>query len=230
MGITCASLYNAFGDKRGLFRRALEHYVGAMSERIARLEETSAPRDAIVAFLEGAIDRALADRERRGCMLVNSALELAPHDEEFRGLVCDQLGAMEAFFRRAVLAGQRDGSIGTQRPADELARHFLGVSDGPARAGPRTAGSRAAGRRDPPRSVAAGQGCCTVIDLFYRPAPNGHRIRCSWKKPAPSAASTGSARGRAPDAPMRGPSETQVKHRSVKHRRSSWTLTSTPRR
>ena len=127
MGITCASLYNAFGDKRGLFRRALEHYVGAMSERIARLEETSAPRDAIVAFLEGAIDRALADRERRGCMLVNSALELAPHDEEFRGLVCDQLGAMEAFFRRAVLAGQRDGSIATQRPADELARHFLGV-------------------------------------------------------------------------------------------------------
>ena len=127
MGITCASLYNAFGDKRGLFRRALEHYVGAMSERIARLEETSAPRDAIVAFLEGAIDRALADRERRGCMLVNSALELAPHDEEFRGLVCDQLGAIEAFFRRAVLAGQRDGSIGTQRPADELARHFLGV-------------------------------------------------------------------------------------------------------
>ncbi len=127
MGITCASLYNAFGDKRALFRRALEHYVGAMSERIARLEETSAPRDAIVAFLEGAIDRALADRERRGCMLVNSALELAPHDEEFRGLVGDQLGAMEAFFRRAVLAGQRDGSIGTQRPADELARHFLGV-------------------------------------------------------------------------------------------------------
>ena len=60
-------------------------------------------------------------------MLVNSALELAPHDEEYRGLVCEQLGAIEAFFRRAVLAGQCDGSIGTQRPADELARHFLGI-------------------------------------------------------------------------------------------------------
>ena len=27
MGITGASIYNAFGDKRSLYRRALEHYL-----------------------------------------------------------------------------------------------------------------------------------------------------------------------------------------------------------
>lgn len=129
MGITCASLYNAFGDKRALFRRALDHYVTRMRERIAELE-TLAPREAITRSLEGAIDRSLADRERRGCMLVNCALELAPHDAEFRHVICAQLGGLEAFFRRCVLAGQRDGSITTTRPAEELARHFLGVSMG----------------------------------------------------------------------------------------------------
>jgi len=72
MGLTCASLYNAFGDKRALFRRVLEQYLTHMQERTAVLERTLPPRQAIVQFLEGAIDRSLADRERRGCMLVNS--------------------------------------------------------------------------------------------------------------------------------------------------------------
>ena len=42
MGITGASLYNAFGDKRSLFREVLQRYAErAMRERIARLESTS---------------------------------------------------------------------------------------------------------------------------------------------------------------------------------------------
>jgi TetR/AcrR family transcriptional repressor of nem operon len=129
MGITCASLYNAFGDKRALFRRALDHYLDSMGARIAALERLP-PREAITRFLQGGIDRSLADPERRGCMLVNCALELAPHDEEIRIVVCKQLRATEAFLRRCVLAGQSDGSIRSAISADELARHFLGVSLG----------------------------------------------------------------------------------------------------
>jgi TetR/AcrR family transcriptional regulator, transcriptional repressor for nem operon len=38
-GITCASLYNAFGDKRTLFRTALDHYVEAsIGARMGRCE------------------------------------------------------------------------------------------------------------------------------------------------------------------------------------------------
>ena len=38
MGITGASLYNAFGDKRALYRRALDQYVaGSLGERVRRL-------------------------------------------------------------------------------------------------------------------------------------------------------------------------------------------------
>lgn len=127
MGITCASLYNAFGDKRALFRRSLEHYAERARARTTRLEATLPPREAIARYFETAIDRALSDRERRGCMLVNSVLELAPDDADCRRVLAEQFGLTEAFFRRCVLAGQRDGSITTQRSADELARHFLGV-------------------------------------------------------------------------------------------------------
>ncbi|HEY6431460.1 MAG TPA: helix-turn-helix domain-containing protein [Acetobacteraceae bacterium] len=127
MGLTCASLYNAFGDKRALFRRALETYLAESRERMAVLERTLAPKVAIARYLEGAIDRSLADRERRGCMMVNCTLEFAPDDDEVRDLVCRQLDTMETFFRRCIQAGQRDGSIADEVPAEELARHLLGT-------------------------------------------------------------------------------------------------------
>ena len=52
MEIGGASLYNAFGDKRGLFVKCLERYANRSSrERMARIEEKHAPKEAIRAFL-----------------------------------------------------------------------------------------------------------------------------------------------------------------------------------
>ncbi len=128
MGITGASLYNAFGDKRTLYRRALNHYLDqTVRERIARLESSMPPRDAIAAFLDEVIERSLSDRQRRGCMLVNSALELAPHDADFRRVVADELAHIEAFFRRCVQAAQQAGAITATQNAEDLARLLLSV-------------------------------------------------------------------------------------------------------
>ena len=94
MGLSQASVYNAFGDKRALFTQCLDHYLDSnMRARIARLETTLPPRQAIEAFLYEIVERSLATR--LGCMLANAALEVAP----------------EAFFRRCVAAGHRDGTI-----------------------------------------------------------------------------------------------------------------------
>lgn len=124
MGLGAASLYNAFGDKHALFSRCLDHYLDAsMRERIARLEATRPPRAAIAEFLDEIVDRSLADR--RGCLLVNAALELAPHDAEVASVIAARLGEMEAFFRRSIEAGQRDGSIAETIAASEAAALLL---------------------------------------------------------------------------------------------------------
>lgn len=124
MGLGAASLYNAFGDKRALFARCLDRYLDAnMRERIARHEANNAPRGAIEAFLAESVERSLADR--RGCLLVNTALEIAPHDEEVGEVVAARLGELEAFFRRCILRGQRAGTITRRHPARDLARLFL---------------------------------------------------------------------------------------------------------
>lgn len=128
MGITSASIYNAFGDKRGLYRRALDQYIEeSLGERTHRLEKTHRPRELIGAFFEEIIECSLDDKQRKGCMLVNSALELAPHDREFQKVVAGVLVEGEKFFRRLIRAGQKDGTIATSQPADDLARLLLGV-------------------------------------------------------------------------------------------------------
>lgn len=128
MGITGASLYNAFGDKRSLYRRSLDFYVEhSFGERAGRLEGGLPPREAIIAFFREIIERSLDDAKAKGCLMVNSAIEVGPRDPEFRAVVAGILGKIEAFFRRCAAAGQRDGTISTMHDATDLGRFLLSV-------------------------------------------------------------------------------------------------------
>src|SRR5271169_4514045 len=67
MGITGASLYNAFGDKRSLYRQVLAHYLEtSVRDRVSRLEQLP-PFPAIRAFFDEIIQRSVTDEQRRGC-------------------------------------------------------------------------------------------------------------------------------------------------------------------
>ena len=147
MGITGASLYNAFGDKRSLYRQAFVHYLAqTVRDRVARLEKLP-PAMAIRTFFDEIIERSVDDEQRRGCMLVNAALELAPYDPEFQKLVAEEMVFIEAFFRRCIEAGQKDGSIARhpsrgrtrQVAVERAARHPCPGAHAPA--------ARGAGRR-----------------------------------------------------------------------------------
>src|SRR5262249_7208330 len=130
MGITGASLYNAFNDKRALFRRVVQHYAERSTrERISRLESTLPPKQAVRAFLDEIVERSTGV-DRRGCLLVNTALEAAPDDPDLRAEIAVHLAEIEAFFHRTVSAAQRDGSVPPDRAPDDLARLLLAVTLG----------------------------------------------------------------------------------------------------
>jgi TetR/AcrR family transcriptional repressor of nem operon len=155
MGITGASLYNAFGDKRSLYRRAFVHYLAqTVRDRVRRLEKLP-PLVAIRTFFDEIIERSVDDEQRRGCMLINAALELAPYDAEFQKLVAEEMIFIEAFFRRCVDAGQQDGSVAGASPPDELAKLLLSV----------LIGVRVLARTRPEREVLAGatNGALTLL-------------------------------------------------------------------
>lgn len=128
MGIGGASLYNAFGGKRALFERVLERYANRSTrERIARLEAGHRPLEAIRAFMAEVIDRSLKDSDRKGCLLVNSALDVAPHDAELGRVVTGYLEEIRAFFRRNVEAAIDAGEAPPRTDAEALSIHLLGV-------------------------------------------------------------------------------------------------------
>lgn len=128
MGIGGTSLYNAYGDKRALFALSLERYANrSMRERVRRLEASRQPREAIHAFIAEIIDRSLADRDRKGCLLVNSALDVAPHDKEIGKAVAGYFDEIGAFFRRNIEAARKAGQAPKKIDAEDVATHLLGV-------------------------------------------------------------------------------------------------------
>ena len=126
-GLTPSSMYAAFGDKRGLFRRALDHYLARLRAKMAHLEATAAPGQAITAFFEDTIERSLEDVLQRGCMLVNSTLEASPQDAEFRDTLARELRLIEDFFRGRIIAGQERGDISPAHSPEDVARQLLAV-------------------------------------------------------------------------------------------------------
>lgn len=126
-GLRRASLYGAFGDKRALFHKALGFYLDtALNERLATLESPAAGRAAILAVFRDLARTALADRERRGCLMTNCAIELAPTDPEVACMVGRKLDRIERAFVQAVRQAQARGELPPERDAARLGR-FLAV-------------------------------------------------------------------------------------------------------
>src|SRR4029453_10539682 len=74
------SLYAAFGDKHGLFLRALDRYIDAA---LTRLDTELDPRKnalaGLRACLAGYVERGNGVAGKRGCLVVATTMELAGH-------------------------------------------------------------------------------------------------------------------------------------------------------
>src|SRR5208282_2012890 len=128
MALSAPSLYNAFGDKQTLYARALARYLDCTTrDRLRRYETSLPPKEAIRQFFAEIVDQSIKDRKRKGCFLVNSALEVAPHQSELGAVIAEQFSQIEAFFKRCILAAQADGTAPRGIDANDIARLLLGV-------------------------------------------------------------------------------------------------------
>lgn len=78
-GLTVGSLYNAFGDKAGLFRAAFDHYVRRFAR--GRLDHTLGP-DATLDDLEDYLLAIFSPplNDGYGCLITNTAVSADPAD------------------------------------------------------------------------------------------------------------------------------------------------------
>jgi TetR/AcrR family transcriptional repressor of nem operon len=167
MRLTPPSLYNAFGDKAALFALVLDRYVErVIVPRIDRLA-TEPPLEAVRRFLAELVDRAVTDPERRGCLLVNAAVELAAHDETLAATIRKHLARIERFFRKAIQEAQAQGSLSASARADDLAHLLLSV----------VVGIRVLARARPERALLDGIVRTALATIESPPQPTPRRSR-----------------------------------------------------
>ncbi len=131
MGLTNASLYNAFGDKRSLYLATLDHYLNnSLRERMARLSASLPPDEAISEFFAETIRRAFDENRQRGCLLVNTALEVHRDDPEMRAVVAKETELIEAFFLNAATEAQKQGKMTSSQSPAEISRLLLATALG----------------------------------------------------------------------------------------------------
>ena len=130
MQIQRASLYNAFGDKRTLFLETLRRYEVARQDEFLAIAKAHSPRQAILHLFQEIITAVLNDGAREGCFLVNTALELSPHDKDVAKLVGQAFDKRERFFRKMIDKGRDNGEIARSVAAAPTARALLSLCIG----------------------------------------------------------------------------------------------------
>ena len=130
-GLNRASLYNAFGDKHGLFLAAVDRYLESVScSRLTALEADGPAFSALRGYFDELIAFSLGDGRRLGCLITNTAIELAPHDPACEARLRDGLARVEDAFYQLIRRAQRQGEIDPARDARALARFLLGLVQG----------------------------------------------------------------------------------------------------
>lgn len=130
-GMHRGSFYRTFGDKRAAFDAAFALYVQrvAAADVLPALTSTGSPMTRLENLLTARLDAALGNSEqspgdRPGCLVVNTATELAAHDErageQVRAALDGVRDSIAALLRAAAHAGEVDSAVDTDDAADHL--------------------------------------------------------------------------------------------------------------
>lgn len=126
MQINKGSLYNAFGSKKALFTRAFLKYDRENRQAsLKQLEAMDDPIRAIEGLFDGLIEESVADTQHKGCLLVNTALELPNHSKDIQDMVVAAMDDLEGFFERMIALAQARGEVSTDLVAGEVAKSLL---------------------------------------------------------------------------------------------------------
>jgi TetR/AcrR family transcriptional repressor of nem operon len=126
MGIGRGSFYDTFGDKHSLFLAALDRFETTRTAWIIEaLEGPGSLLESIRYVFERTVDGLVGFEPRRGCLLANSAVELAPHDPEVARRISRYVQRTEDAFEQALERARTAGDISQDKDPRALARFLV---------------------------------------------------------------------------------------------------------
>jgi len=122
-GLHKGSLYQAFGDKHALFMRSLKHYSDTeFKESAAVILQHESPLEGIRALVREVCDHAA---EGKGCMMINSMVELAPHDPEVKTAIENEGQRRMRVVTELLTRAQQLGEIRADLKPERLAQQLM---------------------------------------------------------------------------------------------------------
>jgi TetR/AcrR family transcriptional regulator, transcriptional repressor for nem operon len=131
MGISRQSLYDTFGDKHALYLQSLDRYCEVEGRKVFELLERPGPvKKTLRQLFEDVVERALCDRQRRGCFMGNAMSELAGRCKETAARTRSNTAATEEAFYRTLLRGKKEGELKGVRDPRAVARFLYSSLQG----------------------------------------------------------------------------------------------------
>ena len=117
------SIYSAFKSKEGLFLETLEFY-GQRSVKNFRkyMEDSDSPLAGIETFLTAIFDKS---KDSRGCLIVNTILEMSSHNEKVQAQANKLLQAVENELIKGLQQAQAKGEISINKNSQALAKYLM---------------------------------------------------------------------------------------------------------
>jgi TetR/AcrR family transcriptional repressor of nem operon len=129
-GLSRSSLYDTFGDKEKLFAETLLLYRRDNTQNMIELIEASTDIKKTVADIFDFIYEDSLTEKKLGCMMVNTAIELAPHQKKISKLIDDEMLMVQKALTAAIRKGQSQNKVSKKMSAHALATLVLTCING----------------------------------------------------------------------------------------------------
>jgi TetR/AcrR family transcriptional repressor of nem operon len=131
MDLNRGSLYDTFGDKRQLFMKVMDRYCTTfVGPKFSLLDQPGPAIPALRRFIHGMIEGALADPQRRGCLIANTVMELSPHEKEIAGTLRQALKMAEDTLFQVLARGKQQGELTEDKDPRALAGFLTTMMQG----------------------------------------------------------------------------------------------------
>lgn len=132
MGIQRSSFYNSFGDKRQVFLQSLEKYMRWVNDDfvIKILYESEYGLSGIEKVFSSYVDSLSNDKNCKGCLMINTLVELGPHDDEINDMISQEMKRVEDAFYNALVRAKSANRVPADLDLRSTAKFLLNTLTG----------------------------------------------------------------------------------------------------
>jgi AcrR family transcriptional regulator len=130
MGMTVASVYNAFGNKESLFMKAVDHYDRYSASLYEEAFAKNSAREVALGILMGEVDLVSGEDTPEGCLMIQGALATSPESEPVQTAMARLRRQAEADVATRFEQFQLAGDLPSGWSAKTLAGYVITVATG----------------------------------------------------------------------------------------------------